>query len=75
MNAAYSSFSTLLGNHDGGFFRLPGRGVEMPHPIASGSRLEGRDCQGWRLRHRHGAATRGSALDRPALEGYMIGSE
>ena len=24
----------------------------MPHPIAAGNRLEGRDCQGWRSRHR-----------------------
>ena len=46
----------------------------MPHPIAAGNRLEGRDCQGWRLRHRLGDATAGSALDRPALEGYTIGS-
>src|ERR1700685_1837649 len=41
----------------------PGRGVEVPHPIAAGNRLEGRDCQGWRLRHRLGDATGGSALD------------
>jgi hypothetical protein len=50
------------------------RGVEVPHPIAAGDRLEGEDCQGWRLRHRRGDATAGSALDRPALEGYTIGS-
>ena len=23
----------------------------MPHPIAAENRLEGLDCQGWRLRH------------------------
>ena len=50
------------------------RGMEVPHPIAAGNRLEGQDCHGWRLRHRLGDATAGSALDRPALEGYMIGS-
>jgi hypothetical protein len=33
-------------------FRLPGRGVEVPHPVAAGNRLEGQDCQGWRVRHR-----------------------
>ena len=44
----------------------------MPHPIAAGNRLEGRDCQAWRLRPRLGDATGGSALDRPALEGYTI---
>ncbi len=43
-------------------------------PIAAGNGLEGRDCQGWRLRHRLGDATGGSALDRPDLEGYTIGS-
>ena len=32
--------------------RQPGRGVEVPHPIAAGNRLEGRACPGWRLRHR-----------------------
>ena|SRR5215469_9315779 len=34
----------------------------LPHPIAAGNCLEGRDCQGWRLRHRLGDATGGSAL-------------
>ena len=34
----------------------------MPHPIAAGNRLEGRDCQGGRLRHRLGDATGGSTL-------------
>jgi hypothetical protein len=47
----------------------------VPHPIAAGNRLEGRDCQGWRLRHRLGDATGGSALDRPVLEGCTIGSD
>jgi len=47
----------------------------MPHPIAAGNRLEGRDCPRWRLRHRLGDVTAGSALDRPALKGYMIGSD
>ena len=37
------------------------------------NRLEGRDCQGGRLRHPQDA-TGGSALDWPVLEGYMIGS-
>jgi hypothetical protein len=27
-------------------FRRPGRGVEVPHPIAAGNRLEGRDYHG-----------------------------
>src|SRR5690348_2923509 len=48
--------------------------LEVPHPIAAGNRLEGRDCQGERLRHRLGDASGGSALDRPVLEGYTIGS-
>ena len=57
-----------------GSFRLAGRGVRVPHPIAAGNRLEGQDGQGWRLRHRVSDATGGSALDRRALEGYTIGS-
>jgi hypothetical protein len=66
--------ASVLSEHGGGSFRLPGRGVAVPHPIAAGNRLEGLDCQGWRLRHRLGDATGGSALDWPALEGYTIGS-
>ena len=46
----------------------------VPHPIAAEDRLEGRAGQGWRVRYRRGDATGGSALDRPALEGYTIGS-
>jgi hypothetical protein len=38
-------------------------------------RLEGQDCQGWRLRHRvRRACDSEAALDRPDLEGYTIGS-
>ena len=46
--------------------------VEVPHPIAAGNRLEGRDCQGWRLRHR--VSDSEAALYWPVLEGYTIGS-
>jgi len=48
----------LLGEYGGRSFRRPGRGVEVPHPIAAGNRLEGRDCQGWRLCHRRGRVAR-----------------
>jgi hypothetical protein len=43
------------------------------HPIAAENRLEGWDCRGWRLRHRLGHVTVGSALDQPALEGHNPG--
>jgi hypothetical protein len=41
----------------------------VPHPIAAGNRLEGRDCQGWRFVPSRSDATGGSALDWPVLEG------
>ena len=47
-------------------------GVEVPHPIAAGNRLEGRDCQGWRFVPSRSDSE--AALDWPVLEGYIIGS-
>ena len=55
-----------------GLLQLTGRGGEVPHPIAAENRLEGRDCQGWRLRHR--VSDSEAALYWPALEGYIIRS-
>jgi hypothetical protein len=52
----------VLSEHGCGSFRLPGRGVEVPHPIAAENRLEGLDCQGWRLRHRLGDGPEGAPL-------------
>ena len=36
----------------------------MPHPIAAGNRLEGRDCQGWRF-----VPSRSDATARAPLTG------
>jgi hypothetical protein len=53
----------------------PFRGMrELQFQAAAANRLEGLDCQGWWFVPSRSDATGGSALDRPVLEGYTIGS-
>jgi hypothetical protein len=52
----------------------PGVTVGAPHPIAAGNRPEGGTVMGGACAIALAMRPQGSALDRPALKGYTIGS-